>query len=202
MATVSEAGLVSGVGQGEATITASAGGKSISIVVSVVTKTFSTGKVVNCARRINVRKSASGASAFVGYAYLGDTYKVLDKSGSWYKIQYNATTQAYIWSYYMSATETGAGYTSAGKIGATTGTTTTGTTGTTTTTTTTTGKTITIVNCKNCVNVRSGAGTTYTKVGFAFLDEVFTYKTKTGDWYEITYGGTTAYVSANFAQVN
>ena len=58
------------------------------------------------------------------------------------------------------------------------------------------------MNCKNCVNVRSGAGTTFTKLGFAFLDEVFAYTTKSGDWYQITYDGQTGYISASFAQVN
>ena len=108
---------VSGLAVGSAVITAKAGIKTISITVSVVTKVYSTGTVVNCARRVNVRASASGAGALVGYAYLGDTYKVLDRSSNWFKIQYNATTTAYIWSRYLNATETTAGYVSSGAVG-------------------------------------------------------------------------------------
>lgn len=192
VASIDEKGKLSGLSVGTTTITATAGSKSVSITVSVVTKTFSVGKVVNCSRRVNVRKSASGASGLAGYAYLGDTYKVLDKSGSWYKIQYNATTTAYIWSHYLSASATNAGYVSAG-----TG------TGTGTGTTTPTGKTVTVINCKNCVNVRSGPATTYGKVGYAYLGETYAYtKLTTDGWYEVTFSGSVAYINAAFLRVN
>lgn len=200
VASVDEKGKVSALTTGQAVITCKAGDMTKAITVSVVTKTYSTGKVVNCARRVNVRANSSGGSSIVGYAYLGDVYKVLDKSGNWYKIQYNATTTAYIWHRYLSATETGAGYVSAGKVGSTTTDPTTGTT--TTPAPTVTAKTLTIANCTYCVNVRSGAGTNFSRLGYAYLDESFTYTGVTGDWYIITYNGATAYVSSQFVKVN
>lgn len=207
VASVDANGRVSGLAVGSAVITAKAGIKTISITVSVVTKVYSTGTVVNCARRVNVRASASGAGALVGYAYLGDTYKVLDRSSNWFKIQYNATTTAYIWSRYLNATETTAGYVSSGAVG--TATPAPGTTpapGVTPTPTPVASKKITIVNCQNSVNVRSGAGTSTSKLGLAYLNETFNYTGTTTDttgatWYIIEFKGATGYVSATFCKV-
>ena len=192
---VSETGKIGGVGTGSAVVTATAGGKSISITVTVVTKMYSVGTVIRCARRVNVRANASGASAFLGYAYLGDTFRVVEKTGNWYKIQYNATTQGYIWSYYLNAQETSKQYTSAGALYAGTPT----PTGSAATT-----NTLSIVNCTNCINVRSGAATTYKRLGYAFLNETFVYtgKTTDGAWFIIEYGDQVGYVSASFVKVN
>ncbi len=202
VASVDEKGRVGGLTVGSTVITAKAGIKSISITVNVVTKVYSTGTVVNCSRRVNVRSSASGSASLVGYAYLGDTYKVLDRSGNWFKIQYNATTTAWIWSRYLNAKETSAGYVSSGAVGAATP-----APGTTPTPTPTASKTITITNCQNSVNVRSGAGTSNSKLGLAYLNETFVYTgTKTdstgGTWYIIEYKSATGYVSGQFVKVN
>lgn len=199
VASVDEKGKVSGVATGEATITATAGARSVSIKVNVVTKLYSSGTVVNCKRRVNVRQKASGASASLGYAYLGDTYKVIDKDRSWYEVQYNANTQGYIWASYLNASLTSAGYVSSGAVGSSTTTPAPGTTPTPVVT----AKTLTITNCETCINVRSGAGTTFSKVGFAYLNETFTYTAVSADgWYTIQFNGSPAYVSGSFVKVN
>ena len=192
---VDENGKIAGRATGQAFITATAGDVSKTIIVTVSTKLYSNGTVINCKRRVNVREKASGTSKFIGYAYLGDTYKVLGMSGNnWYLIQYNATTTGYIWSKYLSTTAGAKSYTSSGAI-------TSGTT-TTTTTTPTAAKTLTIINCVNCVNVRSGASTAFSKLGYAYLGTTYTYSALKDGFYEVDFAGVKGYISQNYCQTN
>lgn len=191
-------GLLKGLALGEATITATAGGKSVAIKINVTNTEYNYGVAANFNRRVNVRASASGLSKLVGYAYLGDTFKILGKTGSWYLIQYNNTTKAYIWSAYLKATKTSAAYVSANGT-----TTTTPAPGTTATPTTTTPTKVTIANCLYAVNVRASASTTSTRVGKANLGATFPYLGKEGDWYKIQYNTTTvAYVYGTFVTLS
>ena len=191
-------GLLKGIALGEATITATCDGKSTAIKINVTNTEFNYGVAANFKRRVNVRASASGLSKSVGFAYLGDTFKILGKSGSWYLIQYNNTTKAYIWSAYLKATKTSAAYVSAN------GTTTTATPapGATPTPVTTPTK-VTIANCVYAINVRASASTTSKKVGKASLGATYTYLGKEGDWYKIQYNTTTvAYVYGTFVTLS
>ena len=190
-------GLLKGIALGEATITATCDGKSTAIKINVTNTEYNYGVAANFKRRVNVRASASGLSKSIGFAYLGDTFKILGKSGSWYLIQYNNTTKAYIWSAYIKATKTTAAYTSANGT-----TTTTPAPGTTATPVTTPTK-VTIANCVYAVNVRASASTTSTRVGKASLGAVYTYLGKEGDWYKIQYTTTTvAYVYGTFVTLS
>jgi len=188
VATIDSDGLLSSVALGETTITATADGKSVTMAVTVTNSEYNYGVAANFRRRVNVRASASGLSKLVGYAYLGDTFKILGKTGNWYYIQYNNTTKAYIWANYINASKTSSGYTSAGS-----------TTSTSTSTTTTTPTTVTITNCLYAVNVRSGPGTTYDRLGKASLGATYTYLAKEGDWYKVQYTSSTiGYIYATF----
>ena len=191
-------GLLKGIALGEATITATCDGKTTAIKVNVTNTEFNYGVAANFKRRVNVRASASGLSKSVGFAYLGDTFKILGKSGSWYLIQYNNTMKAYIWASYIKATKTSAAYVSAN--GTTTATPAPGSTPTPTTTTPTK---VTIANCVYAINVRASASTTAKKVGKANLGATFTYLGKEGDWYKIQYNTTTvAYVYGTFVTLS
>ncbi len=181
IASIGSDGLLKGLALGEAVITATADNKSVSITVNVTNTEYNYGVAANFRHRVNVRASASGLSKLVGFAYLGDTFKILGRIGSWYYIQYNNTTKAYIWASYINATKTAASYTSAGSVSTTTG-------GTTTTTTATT---VTIVNCLYAVNVRQSASTSSTRIGKATLGSTYTYLAKEGDWYKVQYNATT-----------
>ncbi|MDO4572798.1 MAG: Ig-like domain-containing protein, partial [Clostridia bacterium] len=189
---VDENGKITGLVAGQsATITATAkdgSGVSASVTVDVVTTFYGNGRVVNCLRRVNVRAQPSGQSTHRGYAYLNETYKVLGKTGNWYKIRYKDQT-CYIWAAYIRLIGDGtAEYTSAGT--ASTGT---GTTGTTTPTK------ATITNCVYAVNVRSGPGTNYDKLGIAPVNETYTYLGTYGDWYKVQYNTTTeAYIHSQY----
>lgn len=192
-------GLLKGIALGEATITATADGKSVTIKINVTNTEYNYGVAANFNRRVNVRASASGLSKLVGYAYLGDTFKILGKTGSWYYIQYNNTTKAYIWSAYLKATKTTAAYVSAN--GTSTNTPAPGTTPAPTTTGTPTK--VTIANCLYAVNVRASASTTSARIGKASLGATYTYLAKEGDWYKIQYNTTTVgYVYGTFVTLS
>ncbi len=197
VATVDTAsGLLKGLTLGEAIITATAEGKTVTIKVNVTNTEFNYGVATGFKRRVNVRTKASGLSKSVGFAYNGDTFKILGKSGSWYLIQYNNTTKAYIWSSYLKATKTSAAYTSANG-------TTTPVPGATATPVTTNPTKVTIANCQYAVNIRASASTSSKRIGKGNLGTTFTYLGKEGDWYKIQYDTKTiGYVFATFATLS
>jgi uncharacterized protein YjdB len=191
IASIDSTGLLKGVALGEATITATADNKSVAITINVTNTEYNYGVAANFRRRVNVRASASGLSKLVGYAYLGDTFKILGRTGSWYYIQYNNTTKAYIWASYLNATKTTASYTSAGSSTSTS------------TSDPTTATTVTITNCLYAVNVRQSASTASTRIGKASLGATYTYLAKEGDWYKIQYTTTTVgYVYGTFVSLS
>ena len=196
IASIDSTGLLKGVKLGEATITATGDSKSVSIKVTVTNTEYNYGVAANFGRRVNVRASASGLSKLVGYAYLGDTFKILGKTGNWYYIQYNNTTKGYIWANYLNATKTSAGYTPAS--------TTTNTSGTATATPTSATPTkVTIANCVYAVNIRASASTSSKKLGKGSLGATFTYLGTEGDWYKIQYNTTTiGYVYKTFGTLS
>jgi uncharacterized protein YjdB len=195
VATIDADGLLKSVALGETTVTATADGKSVTMAVTVTNSEYNYGVAANFRRRVNVRASASGLSKLVGYAYLGDTFRILGKTGNWYYIQYNNTTKAYIWANYINASKTSSGYTSAGS--------TTDTGSTTGGTTTTTPTSVTITNCLYAVNVRSGPSTTNDRIGKAKLGATYTYLGKEGDWYKVQYTTTTiGYIYGTFISVS
>jgi hypothetical protein len=193
IATIDSTGLLKSVALGETTVTATAGGKSVTIKITVTNALYNYGVAANFSRRVNVRASASGLSKQIGYAYLGDTFKIINKTGGWYYIQYNNTTKGYIWAGYLNATKTTAWYTSAGSASSTT----------TTPTSTSTPTTVTITNCLYAVNVRASASTAATRIGKASLGATYTYLAKEGDWYKIQYNSTTVgYVYGTFVTLS
>ena len=189
-------GLLKGLALGEAIITATADGKSVTIKINVTNTEYNYGVATGFKRRVNVREKASGLSKAVGFAYIGDTFKILGKTGSWYLIQYNNTTKAYIWASYLKASKTSASYVSANG-------TTTPAPGTTATPVTTTPTKVTIANCQYAVNIRAAASTSSARIGKGNLGATFTYLGKEGDWYKIQYSTTTiGYVYATFATLS
>ena len=197
IASIDANGLLRGVKLGEATITAKGDSKTVSINVTVTNTEYNYGVAANFGRRVNVRASASGLSKLVGYAYVGDTFKILGKTGSWYYIQYNNTTKGYIWASYLNATKTSAGYTPASTTSTSPGSPT-ATPGTTATPTK-----VTIANCVYAVNVRTSASTSSAKLGKASLGAVYTYLGTEGDWYKIQYNTTkVGYVYKTFATLS
>lgn len=196
VAVIDANGLLRTVGLGETTITAKGDSKTVTIKVTVTNTEYNYGVASGFNRRVNVRSSASGLSKLVGYAYVGDTFKILGKTGSWYYIQYNNTTKGYIWSKYLNATKTSAGYTPASTATNTSGT-------ATATPTSATPTKVTIANCVYAVNVRTSASTSSKRLGKASLGSTYTYLGAEGDWYKIQYNTTTiGYVYKTFATLS
>ncbi|MEA4915358.1 MAG: Ig-like domain-containing protein [Christensenella sp.] len=197
VATVDPAtGLLKGLTLGEAIITATADGRSVAIKINVTNTEYNYGVAANFRRRVNVRASASGLSKVVGFAYVGDTFKILGKTGNWYLIQYNNTTKAYLWANYLKATKTNSSYTSANGTA-------TLAPGATPTPTTSTPTKVTIANCLYAVNIRASASTSSKRIGKGSLGATFTYLGKEGDWYKIQYNTTTVgYVYGTFATLS
>jgi len=194
--TVDENGQLKGVKVGTATITASADGVEASIKISVVKELTKYGTVVNCSRRVNVRKSPDGGAKQVGYAYLGTTYVVTGESGNWYRIQYNGDT-AYIWKDYMElAAKSYVSDSDKTESDSSTD----SSTGSNTTVTVYT--TLKVVNCKRYVYVRKGPSTATSKVGHAKPGETYKLLGQSGSWYLIEFNGQQAYISSQFGQLS
>ena len=195
VASIDANGLIKGLTLGETTVTASADSKSVTIKVTVTNTEYNYGVAANFKRRVNVRSTPSGLGKLVGYAYLGDTFKIIGKTGSWYYIQFNNTTKGYIWTSYLKATKTSASYTSAGSASGSGATASPGTTVTPTK--------VTIANCLYAINVRSAASTTSTRIGKATLGSTYNYLGVEGDWYKIQFNTTTVgYVYGTFVTLS
>jgi chitinase len=137
-----------------------------------------TGKIVNCESFVNVRSGPGSSYAMLGTAAKGSVYTVTGRSGSWYQINYNGKA-GYVYQGYISITSQTALQENAGA-----------------------GLVGKIVNCSSAVNVRSGPGTGYTKVGTAPKGAVYPVTGKTGSWYKIDFNGKTAYVNESYLSVS
>lgn len=133
--------------------------------------TLGTGTVVNCSYSVNVRSGPSSSYSIVGKAPKGAVYEVTGQSGSWFSITFGGRT-AYIFYDYLAVVYSPA-LSFKGKV----------------------------VNCTYDVNVRSGPGGSYSKLGTAPKDAVYAVAGQTGDWYRIIYNGLTAYIYSGYLSV-
>ena len=144
-------------------------GKVINGSSSGGTDVIGTVKIVNCDSFVNVRSKANSSSSKLGEAKKGATYDCLGISGNWYKIQYTSSKVGYVFHTYVKLSGSASTETEETGYGYVTG---------------------------NTVNVRSGAGTDYAKLGLAKLNEVYEITAKNGKWYKINYNGKTGYISS------
>jgi chitinase len=138
------------------------------------------GKVVNCSSSVNVRGGPGTKYKKIGKAPKGAVYNVILRTGSWYQIEFEGKT-GYIHNKYLSVSASGDPAPPAPPAGAQTG---------------------TVVNCKKNVNVRSGPGTGYKKLGSAPKGAVYPVTGKSGSWYAILFGGRAAYISSSYLAVS
>ena len=125
-----------------------------------------TATIVNCNKWVNVRSGPSTGYAKIGTAAKGTKYEILGYTTSsagnrWYKIRYGNQT-AYVFGKYLSVSEgsvTPSVPEGYGKI----------------------------YNCNSWVNVRSGPGTNYNKIGKAPKNSTYQILGSSGDWYKIQY---------------
>ncbi len=136
------------------------------------------GTIVNCSSFVNVRSGPGTGYSMLGIASKGAQYSVLGQVGSWYNINYNGK-DAYVYSRYVSVSSELQKNFQTESL-----------------------KTGTIVNCKSYVNVRSGPGTGYAKVGKAPRGSVYSVTGQSGSWYQISINGMTAYVYSTYLSVS
>ena len=137
----------------------------------------STTQYVNAKEGLNVRSGAGTNYSKIGKLAYKEKVTVLSTANGWSKINYNGKT-GYVSSTYLQSTVPGGS---------------TNDNGSTTTT-------IKYVNAQEGLNVRSGAGTNYSKIGkLAYKEKVTVLSTANG-WSKINYNGKAGYVSSTYLQ--
>ena len=152
-----------------------------------LTKSTSTGistsqgttQYVNSTSGLNVRSGAGTTYSKLGTLEYKEKVTVLSTSNGWAKINYNGQT-GYISSSYLQTTVPG------------------GTTSENNNSSTTT--TVKYVNATSGLNVRSGAGTSYSKIGSLDYKEKVTVLSTSNGWAKINYKGQAGYVSSSYLQ--
>ena len=139
--------------------------------------TSSIGTAVVTANSLNVRSGAGTNYSKVGEVTKGTKVTLLKKSGSWYQIKSGSIT-GWVSGDYLNVTLNSS---SSGGSSSTT-------------------KTGTVT--ANSLNVRSGAGTNYSKVGALSKGTKVTILKTSGSWYQIKSGSITGWVSAEYIKVN
>lgn len=161
------------------------------------TTSYSTGTYTITASTLMVRQGNSTSYNSIGYLSKGTQVKVLEvTSNGWGKIVYNGQNG------WISLT-----YCSLDSADSAESTTTTTTEKATTTTTealpSTDGNedTNTLYQITaSSLNVRSGAGTNYSVIGYLQKGEQVNVTGTSGSWYKISYNGTTGYISSTYCQ--
>ena len=152
-----------------------------------LTKSTSTGistsqgttQYVNSTSGLNVRSGAGATYSKLGTLEYKEKVTVLSTSNGWAKINYNGKT-GYVSSSYLQTTVPG------------------GTTSENNNSSTTT--TVKYVNATSGLNVRSGAGTSYSKIGSLDYKEKVTVLSTSNGWAKINYKGQAGYVSSSYLQ--
>ena len=132
-------------------------------------------RIVNCVTGVNVRTGPGASYSKLGVAPKNAVYNILGKSGSWYKINYQGLA-GYVSSTYVSLVAAASTTSATNQIGK-------------------------IVNCTSGVNVRSGPGSGYTKLGIAPKGASYPILGKSGSYYIILFNGTNGYVYASYVSV-
>ena len=140
--------------------------------------TTGTTKYVSASVGLNVRSGAGTSYSKLGKLEYKEKVTVLSTSNGWSKINYNGKT-GYVDSSYLKSTVPGS--TNDNTNNETTGTT-------------------KYVNTTSGLNVRSGAGTRYSKLGKLEYKEKVTVLSTSNGWSKINYNGKTGYVDSSYLQ--
>ena len=140
--------------------------------------TTGTTKYVSASVGLNVRSGAGTSYSKLGKLEYKEKVTVLSTSNGWSKINYKGKT-GYVDSSYLKSTVPGS--TDDNTNNETTGTT-------------------KYVNTTSGLNVRSGAGTSYSKLGKLEYKEKVTVLSTSNGWSKINYNGKTGYVDSSYLQ--
>ena len=133
---------------------------------------------------LNVRSGAGTSYSVIGSLKNGATVEIVETSGSWYKIKY------------------GSGYGYVSKDYVTVSSSNNNSSSNNTTTTPSTSITTGIIKVNNALNVRSGAGTSYSVIGSLKNGATVEIVETSGSWYKIKYGSGYGYVSKDYVTVS
>lgn len=132
-----------------------------------------TGYISNCRVSVNVRAAASSKSKKLGELKRGEKVTVTGISGNWSRISYKGDV-AYVFTKYVSAAKPDEDIV---------------------------GKTATIVNCKAWVNIRAKASSNSKKLGTANKGSTWTVQGRSGNWIQVDYSGTSAFIYKRYVKI-
>ena len=165
-------------------------GSSNNTTTTPSTSTTGTIKVNNA---LNVRSGAGTSYSVIGSLKNGATVEIVETSGSWYKIKYGSG-YGYVSKDYVTVSSSSnnsssnSGSSNSGSSNNTTTTPSTSTTGT--------------IKVNDTLNVRSGAGTSYSVIGSLKNGATVEIVETSGSWYKIKYGSGYGYVSKDYVTVS
>ena len=144
------------------------------------------GQVKNVSSSLRIRSGAGTNHSVVGYLSNGDKFKILEKSGSWYKINGNGTI-GYVHSDYVaivgessnnnnSNSSNNNHETSEKSIGK-------------------------VINISSNLRIRNAPSTNSSVVGYLLNGQTFNITGKSGSFYKINHNGTTGYVHQDYVQI-
>ena len=140
--------------------------------------------VVHCRTSVNVRAGAGTTNSIIGQGKKNAQFTLLAtvkvNGDTWYKVQYTTSKVGYIHEDHIEVSDAGSSGTPSGNIA-------------------------TIVHCRVSVNVRSGPGTSNSKIGTAPKGEQYTCLgvSDDGNWYKIQYTSSKeGYVHKNYIELS
>ncbi|MGL5576234.1 MAG: SH3 domain-containing protein, partial [Sarcina sp.] len=143
------------------------------------------GTVINVTTSLNVRTGPSTSYSIKDKIPSGKVVKVNYEKDGWYNINYDGKI-GYVSKSYIKLSGSSSG----------------GSTGGGTTTPENNKKTGTVYNVSNVLNVRSGAGTSYSKIGTLKVNAKVTINSEKNGWYNIDFNGSTGFVSKDYIKVD
>lgn len=122
------------------------------------------------ASSLNFRSGPSTSYRIIGSLYKGQKVEYISTSGEWLKVKYNGTT-GYVHGDYVTKSDNVSSQGTTKYVNATVG-----------------------------LNVRSGPGTSYSKLGKLSYKEKVTVLSTSGEWSKINYNGKSGYVHSSYLQ--
>ena len=160
---------------------------------TITTPSTSTTGTIKVNDTLNVRSGAGTSYSVIGSLKNGATVEIVETSGSWYKIKYGSG-YGYVSKDYVTVSSSSnnsssnSGSSNSGSSNNTTTTPSTSTTGT--------------IKVNDTLNVRSGAGTSYSVIGSLKNGATVEIVETSGSWYKIKYGSGYGYVSKDYVTVS
>ena len=147
---------------------------------TITTPSTSTTGTIKVNDTLNVRSGAGTSYSVIGSLKNGATVEIVETSGSWYKIKYGSG-YGYVSKDYVTVSSSNNNSSS-------------NNTTTTPSTSTTTG----IIKVNDALNVRSGAGTSYSVIGSLKNDATIEIVETVNSWYKIKFNNGYGYVSKDY----